>query len=128
MKNAAIKEKRKKKIFVIDDDKYITEAMQKLLEGDTYHVEAFSTGEKGVERAFAYPPDIILLDYLLPEENTRTVVERLQTEDRTKSIPLVLISASNTAAVVAEKWNMTAFLVKPFQINTLLQLVQKYTI
>ncbi|HSW96242.1 MAG TPA: response regulator [Candidatus Saccharimonadales bacterium] len=124
----AIKEKRKKKIFVIDDDKYITEAMQKLLEGDTYDVEAFTTGAKGIERAFTHPPDIILLDYLLPKEDTHILVEKLQMEDRTKHIPLVLISANNTAALAAAEWNMTAFLAKPFQINALLQLVQKYTI
>lgn len=117
-----------KRILVIDDDKYLTDAMQRLLSGHTYIVEACYTGQEGLQKAVAQPPDIILLDYLLPQEDSHRVLEKLQSQERTKNIPIVLISASSTAAVVAKEWKMTDFLPKPFQVHTLLQLVDKYTI
>ena len=121
-------EKTQKKILVIDDDTYLTDAMQRLLAGHTYVVEACDTGQKGIQKAMAHPPDIILLDYLLPQEDSHRILEKLQSQERTKHIPIVLISASPTAAVVAKEWKTTAFLPKPFQVNTLLQMVDKYTI
>jgi DNA-binding NtrC family response regulator len=115
----------RRKIFIIDDDTDITEAMQLLFETNGYAVQTFLTGKRGLQQALFDPPDIIVLDYFLPGEDTGTIIKQLQTNNKTKKIPMILISASLTAEKAAKEWKLSGFLEKPFHVNALLQLMEK---
>ncbi len=114
-----------KKIFIIDDDKDIIDAMQTLFENNGYDVETFLNGKRGIQQAITSPPDIIVLDYFLPGENIKNIVEQLHSHYATKNIPTILVSASIISEEKIKELQVNAFLAKPFHVDTLLQLMKK---
>lgn len=110
----------KKKILVIDDDVDILEALGEMLEMSGYEVE---TSEKdGVyidKRIEVFKPNLIILDVLLSGHDGRHICRRLKSQDKTKTIPIIMISAHPNAEKSALEAGANAFLPKPFEIDSL---------
>jgi CheY-like chemotaxis protein len=83
-----------KKILLIDDDSAIQDftqvAIRKFAKWD---VVSALTGTEGVDKAKIEHPDAILLDISMPDMNGYQVFEQLQTDPKTQSIPVVLLTA-----------------------------------
>lgn len=116
-----------KRVQVVEDDPDILEAMQMMLEAAGYEVVAVSRAEKAFSQAQAGRPDLILIDLLLSGKNGVKIVQELKSEESTKEIPIVMLSAHPGAAKMIEASGANAFLPKPFDIDELLSLVKKYT-
>jgi DNA-binding response OmpR family regulator len=56
-----------KKILIIDDDQYIREIYQELLESESFEVDFAIDGKSGLEKIMATPYDVIILDIMLPQ-------------------------------------------------------------
>lgn len=116
-----------KKILVCDDDKGILEVLRIILENNDYEVETVSNG-RGIEKKVkAYKPDLILLDIWMPGIEGKEITKLLKRDRATGNIPLVIISALNDTDKIAREVGADDFLVKPFDINVLLDKVKKYT-
>ncbi len=114
------------KIFIIDDDEALLESLEALLIGEGYQVKAASDTQNLIAKITTYIPDVILLDYLLPNQNGEEVVELLKKQSSTKDIPIIMISASYTAKNIALNSGVNEFLAKPFDIDKLLSAIKKY--
>lgn len=116
----------KKKILVVDDDPGIIEIFKIILEENGYHV-LIAEDQKIIERVRSEIPDLILLDIWISGLDGRDIARALRKETGTKEIPIIMISALSDTKRIAEESGVDAFLEKPFNIDTLLSLVQKYT-
>jgi len=81
------------KILVIEDEQDIAELLTYNLERDGFRVESALTGEDGLVKARTAPPDLILLDIMLPGMNGLDVCRALRSDTATKGIPIVMLTA-----------------------------------
>jgi CheY-like chemotaxis protein len=58
-------------ILIIDDDAIVREALKGILAQDIYRLEMETNGRRGLEKALTLSPDLILLDVVMPEMNSK---------------------------------------------------------
>lgn len=81
------------KILVIEDDPSLTELIKYNLEQENYSVKVEMDGEEGLLTAQTELPDLILLDWMLPNLSGIEVCRRLRRGKSTKSIPIIMLTA-----------------------------------
>ena len=118
-----------KKIVVIDDTEMLlifVEDSLSLADPSLQIVTAFTGGE-GVRRAEAIMPDLVLLDYSLPDLRGDQICERLLQNEATARIPVVMMSGHVPEMMAtAERYpNVVATIAKPFMSEALVQLVNE---
>jgi len=114
-----------KKITVADDDPGILDAVGMMLEMEGYEVNATLNGNNILN--FQEPlPDIYVLDIWMSGTDGRDLCKKLKSEDLTKNIPVILISASNDLQRSAESAGADDFLAKPFEIDMLLAKIEGF--
>ncbi|MCX7186894.1 MAG: SpoIIE family protein phosphatase [Methylophilales bacterium] len=87
----------KPSILVVDDTPANLTLMTGLLQDD-YQVRAATSGEKALKIAFSdNPPDLILLDIMMPEMDGHEVCRRLKADDKTREIPIIFLTAMSEA-------------------------------
>jgi len=81
------------RVLVVDDDPLAVERLATLLEAEGHAVERAGGGLEAVAKALAAPPDLILLDLMMPGVSGFEVVKRLRTDSRTLATPIVIVTA-----------------------------------
>jgi len=81
-----------KKILVVEDEITLNKALVEFLSGENFQVLSASDGEKGLELAKTENPDLILLDIILPKKDGYEVLDELKKEEKTKGIPVILLT------------------------------------
>ena len=109
-------------ILIVDDDEDTRLVLQDLLEMNGYAVRTASDARRAVEEALARRPDLMLIDYFLPDADGTRVVEQLRAAGL-GTIPVVLTTGSHEGREQAEKMGVRS-MEKPFDINRLLELVR----
>ena len=115
----------KKKILVIDDSAAILDVVKITLEIAGYEVCTSLTAER-FHRMENDLPDLILLDILLSGEDGREICQRLKSDEKTRHIPVILLSAHAGLRETAERCGADDILAKPFRLTVLRDIVQKY--
>jgi CheY-like chemotaxis protein len=80
------------RVLFVEDDPTVAQMYRLKLELDGYRVEVAADGEKALDRARSEPPDIIFLDIRLPKLDGLSVLEQLRKDDRTRHVPVVILS------------------------------------
>ena len=80
------------RVLFVEDDPTVAQMYRLKLELDGYSVDVASDGEQAVSRATSDPPDIIFLDIRLPKLDGLGVLEALRRHERTRQIPVVILS------------------------------------
>jgi CheY-like chemotaxis protein len=113
-------------ILVIDDNPANLRLLVALLKERGYKVRPAPEGRLALAAALAQPPDLILLDVVMPDLDGYEVCRHLKADPRTRSIPVIFMSAghdmSDRAAAYAA--GGADFIAKPFQMDELLARVQ----
>lgn len=81
------------KILIIDNEPHILLLVGGRLKANGYEVITALSGEQGLKRAAGEKPDLILLDYVMPEMDGEEVLRRLQAVAATKTIPVIMLTA-----------------------------------
>lgn len=113
----------KKTIAVVDDDQPIVDVMTLLLKDEGFSVKTYNNGEellKDIEKANV---NLILLDYRLPKLNGAEVAKVLKTHNKTKDIPVIMVSANHNLEDTLDRSSIDDFIAKPFDINNLIEKV-----
>lgn len=113
-----------KKIIVADDDPAILDAIRLMLEFEGYDVECFPNG-KGLLDMDKATPDLLLLDIWMSGTDGRDLCQQLKQQESTRDIPVIMISASHDIEGSALAAGADDFLAKPFDINELLDKIEK---
>jgi len=113
----------KKKILIIDDEPDIIEFCQMALEANGYEVLSALSGESGLEIIASTPPDLILLDIMMPGMDGFEVCKRLKGSDDTKDIPVFMVSAKALELDLQRGHEVGCddYVVKPFEMKALLE-------
>lgn len=117
--------KQQKKILVADDDPAILDAVSILLEDEGYLVETTANGNTAKIMKDKLP-DLLLLDIWMSGVDGRDICKYLKSQNRTRKIPIIMISASKDADESAMAAGADDFLAKPFDIEDLLGKIEKY--
>ena len=79
-------------VLFIEDDPTVAQMYKLKLELDGYHVTMAKDGEEGLRLANEVDPDIVFLDIRLPKVDGFSVLEGLREHDRTRNVPVVILS------------------------------------
>ncbi|CAN5132113.1 hypothetical protein BH20GEM2_BH20GEM2_20600 [soil metagenome] len=82
------------RVLVVDDQRIPRVAVSRVLEEAGYAVAAEESGRRGIERAHAWNPDVIILDVHMPEMDGFAVVEALKRNEDTAPIPVIFLTAT----------------------------------
>jgi DNA-binding response OmpR family regulator len=115
-----------KKILIIDDDRDIVEAMEAILQMENYVVLHAYTGGEGVSLAKKETPDLLLLDYMLPDINGREVAILFKKNTALSPIPIIIVSAAKEAQEAVDELQLNGHLEKPFDLFDLLDTVKRH--
>ncbi|TLD41890.1 MAG: response regulator [Candidatus Jettenia ecosi] len=116
---------RKKKIILAEDNLAIVDALTIMLEEFGYEVIPIVDGNT-VKDKLKEKPDLVLFDLWMPGWNGRDACRHLKSNEDTKDIPVIIISADRDIAQLAKEAGTDDFIAKPFQIEDLLAKVEKY--
>lgn len=114
------------KILVVDDDESILDAISMILEDAGYEVEITFKGEETFTKINEFNPDLILLDVLMSGNDGRHICKKLKTQESTRRIPIIMISAHPSAEGSTKECGADDFLAKPFDTTELLTIIKKY--
>jgi DNA-binding response OmpR family regulator len=117
---------KNKKIMIADDDPGIVDAVEMLLEFEGYEVTSTVDGTTVLEMKDELP-DLLLLDIWMSGEDGRDICKKFKESELTKDIPVIMISASRDVRESAIAAGANDFLAKPFEMNELLQKVERFT-
>jgi len=121
----------KKRVLVIDDNEETLEIISTKLAHLGYLVETAPDGETGLDLARRLSPRLILCDLMLPRMDGWEVLEKLKSEEETKDIPVILITAYTTIQFSGERrraieGGAVEYLRKPFDLEEMANLVAKF--
>jgi len=113
-------------ILLIDDDPMVARLVQLVLEPEGYQLTIAPNGLDGLKIAQTNPPDLLLLDLMLPGQDGFQVLRQLRAEPRTADIPVIVLSskAQPTDKHTAAKIGANAYLTKPYKRAELLSLIR----
>ena len=114
------------RLLVVDDEEDILELLRYNLEREGYSVVTALSGEEAVDRARADAPDLILLDLMLPGMNGLDVCRVLSRDERTQSIPIIILTARAEEADIVAGLELGAddYISKPFSPRVVLARVK----
>ena len=116
----------KKKILVVDDSAAILDVVSLALEMADCEVSTGLTGACFQHIEEHNLPDLILLDVLLSGEDGGEICQRLKSDEQTRNIPVILLSAHTGLREATERCSANDCLVKPFRLTELREIVKKY--
>jgi PleD family two-component response regulator len=116
----------KKIIFAVDDAETTLSIIENAL-GERFTVVTIDTMTKMFAHLKKLKPDLILLDYYMPDSTCQEAMKRMKTDDEYKDIPVIIMSASNYPELMDEIDAMGAlgFISKPIQNEELFAQVDK---
>jgi putative two-component system response regulator len=106
---------KKAKILVIDDEKFFIDVVVELLNGD-YTVSVAMDGEQALRRAQSVPPpDLILLDILMPDKSGYEVCKQLKSNPVTRDIPVIFLTVKSETSDEVKGFELGAvdYILKP---------------
>jgi two-component system KDP operon response regulator KdpE len=110
-------------VLIIDDEAQIRKLLTITLQSNGYHVSEASTGKEGVSIVSQHPPDLVLLDLGLPDENGHDVLKHLR---EWYSNPIVIVSVQSNEDDIIKALDNGAndYIIKPFRTGELLARVR----
>ncbi len=110
-----------KKVLCIEDELDIRELLTFNLKREGYTVETAASGEEGIAMARAQKPDVVVLDLMLPGIDGLSVCRVLKSDEKTRRIPVVMLTAKSEDVDVVTGLEVGAddYVVKPFSPKVL---------
>jgi len=118
----------KRKILVVDDEPEMAQMLADFLDHAGYEVKTAGDGQLALDSVRETPPDLILMDILLPKMDGWIVCQKLKVEERSKQIPIILFSGmlagDSPADPMVEKCDY--LIAKPVEMQNLLQKIRQF--
>jgi DNA-binding response OmpR family regulator len=111
-------------ILVVDDDPEILAMLRDFLEGEGMTVRTAENGADALDALEDIAPALILLDMRMPVLDGWGFAE--QCRERQLAYPIIVMTAAESARSWAEEIGATAYIAKPFDVNELLQTIERH--
>jgi len=115
----------KKRILIFDDDKDILQLSKAIFNKNGYDVETWEHCNQMLQTVERYQPDMIIFDHQMPGMNGSDAIRQLKSNETYKNIPVVYFSSVNKIAGIARQIKANAYLQKPADTDSLLDVVNK---
>ncbi len=114
------------KVVLVDDDKDVLEAMETAMNAEGAVTRAVADGNEAVRVCQEEPPELVVLDMMLPKRSGFLVLEKLR-RDRTIPVRVIMITANEGARhkAYAEMLGVDDYVRKPFPMDRLIQSVNR---
>src|SRR5437763_4594045 len=114
------------RVLVIEDERGLTEVLGYNLQREGYETIVAHDGQEGLRKAQTLLPDLILLDLMLPVMSGLEVCRELKAGERTRDIPIVMLTAKaeETDQVVGFSMGADDYVTKPFSVKVLMQRIK----
>ena len=111
------------RILLVDDDRTVAEVVTRYLEREGFEVERVADGQRAVERALAEPPDLMVLDLMLPKLDGLEVCRRVRALN---PVPVIMLTArtDETDRIVGLDLGADDYVTKPFSPRELVSRVK----
>lgn len=118
---------RKRRVLIVDDDVHVRTMLGMYFGDSGWDTSEASDGQMGYESAVTSPPDIILLDIDMPVMTGPEALALLRTNEKTKAVPIVMVTARGTLDDVDNCISRGAndYVNKPFDFSRLKTKVDK---
>ena len=116
---------RARRVLVVEDERTIRRSIAGYLEDAGYTVDQAENGAEALARMQQLPPDVVVLDLLMPVMGGRALVQACREDDRLVAIPVVLLSAAHDLPQATEELQPRASLAKPIDLDVLLAVVDR---
>lgn len=113
------------RILLAEDEANILTSLTFLLERAGYRVSVETEGPKALERAMNTPPDVLVLDVMLPEMDGYEILRRLRAFPSTRNLPVLMLTAKGQREdrETALKYGADMFITKPFANSEILNAI-----
>lgn len=114
-------------IFIVDDDQLVIDLISFRLQRRGHTVSGATDGELALEAILHQPPDLIILDYVMPVLNGPDIIAALKAEPATANIPVLILAAQWRERDVMEALDLgvTDYMTKPFSPEELIFRVER---
>jgi DNA-binding response OmpR family regulator len=115
------------RVLVIDDDPTIARIVKLTLRNKGYDVIIAEDTREGLKELFLETTDLLLLDYMLPEQNGLAFLKDIRAEPELAGLPVIMLTTTGMSEVVqaAKILGANDFITKPFDLNTLIERVSR---
>jgi len=112
----------KRRILIVDDNPDSATIMRSILEPRGYAVSVATRGVTALEMVQADPPDLLLLDVMMPEMSGFEVLQRIKSDSNTGRLPVILVTAKTQDEDLVSGYQFGAdyYITKPFTAKQLL--------
>ena len=109
----------------MDDDPHIVKSLKLYLELEDFHVTTASSGGQAMDRLLADPPDLLILDVIMPMVDGFQVLDRMKAQASTSRIAVVMLTAKSQDADVLKGHaaGVAAYVTKPVNYNELVDTI-----
>jgi DNA-binding response OmpR family regulator len=116
-----------KRILIVDDEPHIRRLLAARLTAEGFEVAEASNGEDGLESIEEIPPDLVLLDLMMPGANGLEVLSRIRSRPDHGGMPVIILTAKgqDTDRELALAGGATDFVTKPFSPMKLLTRIRE---
>jgi two-component system phosphate regulon response regulator PhoB len=116
----------KPRILIIEDERPLTDVLSYNLQREGYEPIVAHDGQEGLRKAQTLLPDAVLLDLMLPVRNGLEVCRELRSGERTRSLPIIMLTAKaeETDQVVGFSLGADDYVTKPFSVKVLMERVK----
>lgn len=113
-------------IYIVEDDADIREMESYALKNSGYNTKTFSDSTELYDACKNLKPSAILLDIMLPKEDGLTVLKKLRSDERTKKVPIIMVTAKATEIDKVKGLDLGAddYITKPFGVMELVSRVK----
>jgi len=117
-----------KQILCIEDEPEMIDLIRLILGRRGFEVVGAAGGKEGLEKVRQQPPDLVLLDLMMPDMDGWEVYQQMKADDRTRNIPVIVVTAKaqNIDRVLAMHIaKVDDYITKPFSPQELLMSVER---
>jgi DNA-binding response OmpR family regulator len=116
----------KAQILIVEDDRSLAEVLEYNLRQDGYQTAVANDGQDGLRQARLKPPDLVLLDLMLPMVDGLEVCRRLRADPLTRNMLVLMLTAKaeETDEVVGFSVGTDDYVAKPFSVKVLLERIR----
>ncbi len=106
----------RERVVLIEDEADIIELVCYNFHKEGFDVESFTRGSEGLASLRRHPPDLVLLDVMLPDQDGFEICRRLRADDRLRSVPVIFLTAKGEEIdrIVGLEIGGDDYVVKPF--------------
>jgi DNA-binding response OmpR family regulator len=120
--------KGKHRVLIVDDNRSLVVAVERVLQKEGFDVLTAFDGHEGLEKARAEKPDLIILDIMMPNMDGYTACHEIKTGASTKNIPVVMLTALEYELnkELAKRLGANGYITKPIDSQVMMDAIKPF--